>query len=91
MICELRGKTCHAGTTLVHEGSEDVLFGSVFGILKNLAHPKIINKWVEEVTNLSIRDYSNWLFSFWERQPMPVGIQEGSTEVDVVLDCADDC
>ena len=89
IICELRDKTKHAGITLVHEESEDVLVGSVFGIIKNISHPKTINKWIEDITNLSIQDSANWSFSFWERQPMPVGIQEGSTEVDVVLDSDD--
>ena len=89
IICELRGKTSHAGITLVHEESEDVLVGTVFGIIKNLSHQKIINGWVKDVTNLSIRDSVNWALSFWERQPMPIGIQEGSTEVDVVLDSDD--
>ena len=35
IILELRGHYKHAGLTLVHENSEDVVVGNVFGTLKN--------------------------------------------------------
>ena len=37
------------------------------------------------VTRLSAAD-ARWAFSFWETQPRPIGIREGSTIVDLVLE-----
>ena len=89
IICELRGKTSHAEITLVHEEAEDVLVGNVFGIIKNLPPSVILNEWLEKVLGKSIQDRCSWDFSFWERQSIPIGIQEGSTEVDLVLQSDD--
>jgi hypothetical protein len=90
IVLELRGKTSHAGTTLVHESSEDVLVATVFGVLKNLPPGFFANPWLSEVSANTIGRCADWRFSFWERQSKPIGINEGSTEVDVVLSSTGD-
>ena len=37
IVLELRGRTSHAGVTLVHPTSEHIVLGTVFGIVKNLS------------------------------------------------------
>ena len=60
----------------------DVL-GNVFGIVKNLPYDAVLNPWLAEVTADTIPEADDWLLSFWERQPFPQGIREGSTNVDL--------
>jgi len=87
ILLDLRDRLSHAGIPLVHQTSEHVVLANVFGILKNLSAKSAINPWLETtVHNESIRA-SDWKFSFWEKQPKPIGpVGEGSTEVDLVLE-----
>jgi hypothetical protein len=85
IILELREHVSHAGIPLVHQGSEDVLLSNVFGVVKNLPAKHVLAPWLRAVTGLSAAD-ARWAFSFWEKQPRPIGIREGSTIVDLVLD-----
>jgi hypothetical protein len=46
-----------------------------------------INPWLETVTGTEYVGSGKWMFSFWEKQPKPIGpLGEGSTEVDLVLE-----
>ena len=85
MILELRDRTSHAGITLVHPKSEHVVLANVFGIVKNLSFDAALNPWLIEVTGNADIGSDDWKFSFWEKQERPTGVQEGSTEVDLVL------
>jgi hypothetical protein len=85
VILELRNHVSHAGTPLVHPASEDVLLSNVFGVVKNLPAKFILTPWVRAVTELEVAD-AGWTFNFWEKQPRPIGIREGNTTVDLVLD-----
>jgi len=88
IVLELRGHTSHAGQTLVHTTSEDVVLSNVFGVVKNLPHDLVLSRWIDDVTGIRIRE-NQWHVSFWEKQEKPQWIDEGSTAVDLVLDCED--
>ena len=85
IILTLRDHETHAGSTLVHQKSEDVVLGNVFGIVKNLPYDAVLNPWLAGVTADTIPEADDWLLSFWERKPFPQGIREGSTNVDLDL------
>jgi hypothetical protein len=85
-ILTLRGKTSHAGTPLVHEGSEDVVLATVFGIVKNLSYATVLNPWLGCVTGGAMPESDDWHLSFWEAQHLPAGLDEGSTKVDLEID-----
>jgi hypothetical protein len=86
LILTLRGKTSHAGTPLIHEGSEDVVLGDVFGVVKNLSYETVLNPWLARVTGGAIPGSDDWYLSFWEGQHVPAGLDEGSTKVDLEMD-----
>jgi len=86
LILDLRDRKSHAGTLLIHPTSENVVLANVFGIVKNISLDAILNPWLSNVTHNKINVSDDWHFSFWEKQPRPVGVREGSTEVDLVLD-----
>lgn len=85
LLLDIRGRTTHAGTPLVHPTSENVVLANVFGCVKNFSPDAALNPWISGVTGGQINAASAWDASFWERQPRPVGVNEGSTEVDLVL------
>lgn len=85
IILELRDHCRHAGILLVHPASEDVLLSNVFGVVKNLPAAYVLAPWLRAVTGLSIAEVG-WAVSFWEKQTRPIGIREGNTIVDLVLD-----
>jgi|SRR5579883_684982 len=85
VILELRGRTSHVGIPLIHPTSESVVLANVFGTVKNLAFDAALNPWLAKITGNDNIAADNWQFSFWEKQPRPIGIQEGSTEVDLIL------
>jgi hypothetical protein len=85
IVLELRDHCFHAGTPLVHQTSEDVVLSNVFGVVKNLNHGAVLTPWVSMVTGISEKD-ANWSVDFWQKQQRPVGIIEGSTIVDLVLE-----
>ena len=85
LILELRGRRSHAGTPLVHPTSEHVVLATVMGVVKNLPPDLAINPWLSHISAGQIAAESDWSFSFWEKQTRPVGVQEGSTEVDLVM------
>jgi hypothetical protein len=85
-ILDLRGRLFHAGIPLVHPSSEHVVLANVFGIVKNLSVDSALNPWLERTTGNSKLHSRRWQFSFWEKQHRPVGLIEGNTEVDLVLD-----
>lgn len=85
IILELRGHFSHAGTPLVHSASEDVVLSNVFGVVKNLPAKYVMAPWLRAITGLSVAE-AGWAVSFWEKQPRPIGIREGNTIVDLVLD-----
>jgi hypothetical protein len=84
IVLELRGHLSHAGTPLVHETSEDVVLSNVFGIVKNL-NSAVLSSWVYSVMEVA-QSASEWSVDFWQTQPKPIGIIEGSTIVDLVLE-----
>ena len=90
LILELRNRRSHAGTPLIHPTSEHVVLATVFGVIKNLPAAHAINPWLSSISAREIAPAEDWSFSFWEKQPRPVGVQEGSTEVDLVITSADD-
>jgi hypothetical protein len=57
----------------------------VFGVLKNLPFSAALNPWLKSISAGCIASANDWMFSFWEKQPRPVGVHEGSTEVDLVM------
>jgi hypothetical protein len=85
LILELRNRTSHAGIPLIHPNSENVVLANVFGTVKNLAFGAILNPWLASITGNADISADDWRFSFWEKQPRPIGVLEGSTEVDLVL------
>ena len=84
LALELRDHTRHGNTTLVHTGSEDVVTGTVFGVLRNFRTKVFLLPWL---TRLCCRDFPSeqWRFSFWEQQPLPAVPQEGHSHVDLVI------
>jgi hypothetical protein len=82
IINQLRRRNSHAGIRLVHETSEDVVLSDVFGILKNLQPDSVVNPWLEHTTGGRCQASQNWHFGFWEWQQKPIGVDEGSTQVD---------
>ncbi len=84
IVLELRGHLSHAGTPLVHETSEDVVLSNVFGIVKNL-NSSVLASWVSSVLKFA-RPISECSVDFWQRQPKPIGVIEGSTIVDLVIE-----
>jgi hypothetical protein len=85
IILELRGHLSHSGTPLVHPTSEDVVLSNVFGVVKNLSTRTVLVPWLSDITGLDIED-GDWSMAFWERQPHPIGVCEGSTAVDLVIE-----
>jgi len=85
VILELRNRTSHAATPLIHPTSEHVVLAEVFAVLKNLPFDTALNPWLTACSRGSISPAQDWTFSFWEKQPRPVGVNEGSTEVDLVI------
>src|SRR4051794_40314489 len=85
IILELRNHYKHAGVTLIHDNSEDVLVGNVFGVLKNLPRQLVIWPWLSAVIGMEIADEEPSSIRFWESQTIPIGREEGSTKVDVVV------
>ena len=85
IVLELREHLSHSGTPLVHPASEDVLLSNVFGVVKNLPATSVLVPWLRAVTGLKVAE-TTWAISFWEKQPRPIGIREGNTVVDLVLD-----
>ena len=90
LILELRNRKSHAGTPLIHPTSEHVVLAEVFGVVKNLPFSTALNPWLKLISAGRIAPGGDWVFSFWEKQPRPVGIHEGSTEVDLVMSSAQD-
>jgi hypothetical protein len=86
ILLELRNRLSHAGIPLVHPTSEHVVLANVFGTLKNLVSDAAINPWLKRITKSKLASSRKWKFSFWEKQPKPVGLLEGSTEVDWVIE-----
>jgi hypothetical protein len=86
IILDLRNRTSHAGTTLVHRTSEHVVLADVFGIVKNLPATVGLNPWLISATKIQELVSSKWNASFWQKQRKPPGSVEGSTEVDLVLE-----
>jgi hypothetical protein len=87
LILDLRERLSHAGVPLVNPTSEHVVLANVFGVLKNFSADAAINPWLETVTGTEYVGSGKWMFSFWEKQPKPIGpLGEGSTEVDLVLE-----
>jgi hypothetical protein len=86
IILELRERTQHAGIPLIHPTSEHVVLSNVFGVTKNLPFDAFLNPWLESVTSGSVPTAEDWQFRFWEHQPKPDQILEGSTEVDLVIE-----
>ena len=84
IILELREHLSHAGIPSVHPASEDVLLSSVFGVMKNLPDKYAQTPWLRSVTGISVAE-ARWAISFWEKQQRPIGIREGNTIVDLVL------
>ena len=85
IVLELREHLSHSGTPLVHPASEDVLLSNVFGVVKHLPATSVLVPWLRAVTGLKVAE-TTWAISFWEKQPRPIGIREGNTVVDLVLD-----
>ena len=90
LILELRNRKSHAGVQLIHPTSEHVVLAEVFGVVKNLPFGDALNPWLQSASANEIPPSSDWMFSFWEKQPRPIGVNEGSTEVDLVLNSAQD-
>lgn len=85
LVLELRDHTRHGqNITLVHTGSEDVLTGTVFGILRNFRPETFLLPWLAATCH---RDFSagKWLYSFWEEQPLPTVPKEGHSHIDLVI------
>jgi hypothetical protein len=86
IILELRGHYKHAGITLVHDNSEDVVVGNVFGIVKNLRRELVLWPWLSLVTGMPLNNQEPSSFLFWDSQSIPIGREEGPTKVDVVVE-----
>ena len=56
-----------------------------FGSSKNLSAKHVLAPWLRAVTSISAAD-AGWAISFWEKQARPIGVREGNTNVDLVLD-----
>jgi hypothetical protein len=89
IILQLRRRNRHAGIQLVHETSEHVVLGEVFGILRNLQPDSVFNPWLEHTTGNQCQPSQDWHFGFWEWQEKPMGIHEGSTQVDSTVQSED--
>ena len=85
LILELRNRKSHAGIALVHPTSEHVVLADVFGVVKNISYSAALNPWLESISGCGISPSSDWSFNFWEKQSRPIGVNEGSTEVDLVM------
>jgi hypothetical protein len=85
IVLELRDHVLHSGGPLVHPTSEDVVLSNVFGVVKNLPSNLVFVPWLRAVTQMSVAD-SSWKFEFWEKQGAPVGIIEGPTVVDLIVE-----
>jgi len=91
IIAELRDRTLHSGITLIHTGSEHVLVSNVFGILKNLPQQIVLREILKKIIGIEIsRDnFEKVKYNFWKKFPAPVGLKEGFTEVDTVIEFQD--
>jgi hypothetical protein len=88
LILDLRKRLFHAGVPLVHPTSEHVVLANVFGTVKNFSADAVLNPWLRAATRKDSIFSDGWNSSFWEKQPRPIGpVGEGSTEVDLVLEC----
>jgi hypothetical protein len=90
IILELRGRRSPTGVPLIHPTSEHVVLANVFGVLKNFPPETVVVPWLERTTSRRYGTSTGWEFSFWEKQERPIGIMEGSTEVDLVLSSQND-
>lgn len=86
IILELRGHYTHAGITLLHGDSEDVVLANVFGIIKNLSHSLVLWPWLSATAAIPKNVDERASVRFWDSQAMPVGKEEGSTKVDLVIE-----
>lgn len=86
IILELRNRQTHAGVPLVHPDSEHVVLANMFGVVKNFPADAVLNPWLNRITNGAVAAAPSWTFDFWQKQPKPQGVIEGSTEVDLVLE-----
>lgn len=86
IILELRDRAEHSGQPLVHPRAESVVLAHLFGIVKNLSHPLVFNQWLGAIHGFSATLPRKWQFCFWETQPRPINVVEGSTEVDIMVD-----
>jgi hypothetical protein len=85
LVLELRNHTRHGQSiTLVHTGSEDVLTGTVFGILRNFRPEVFLLPWLTAICHREFPS-GNWLFSFWEKQSLPGVPKEGFSHIDLVI------
>lgn len=91
IIAELRDRTSHSGITLIHTESEHVLISNVFGIIKNLPQKIVLREILKEITNKEIKsgNFKDTRYQFWKKFPAPVGLKEGFTEVDTVIEFLD--
>ena len=89
-ILDLRRRESHAGVPLIHPTSEHVVLANIFGTIKNLSADAALNPWLQKITHSSVLPTNSWRFSFWEKQPRPIGSIEGNTEVGLVLQ-SEDC
>src|SRR6266581_3015769 len=78
IILELRGRYTHAGITLLHGDSEDVVLANVFGIIKNLSHSLVLWPWLSGTAAIPKNVEERASVRFWDSQAMPVGKEEGS-------------
>jgi hypothetical protein len=85
IILELRNHVRHGGTQLVNTEAEDLLLANVFGVIKNVSWTQILNPWLSTITGLNIEN-PNWSITFWQKQRRPIGISEGNTTVDLVIE-----
>jgi hypothetical protein len=56
IILELLGHYKHAGMTLIHDNSEDVVVGNVFGVLKNLHRELVMWPWLSGVIGMPLNN-----------------------------------
>jgi len=66
VILELRNRTSHAGTPLIHPTSEHVVLAEVFAVLKNIPFDSALNPWLVACSGGSISFAQDWEFSFWK-------------------------
>jgi hypothetical protein len=64
------------------------VLANVFGTVKNFSADAALNPWLRAATRKDSIGADSWKSSFWEKQQKPMGpVGEGSTEVDLILEC----